>query len=71
MEQQPTLHDDEVIDRHTLAGLAILAQANNHSIIQEINIALSAYVADHLPQTLDNKVINPIQAQRLREGFRS
>lgn len=71
VEQHFTLHDNEVIDRHTLAGLALLAQANNHSIIEEINIALSAYVADHLPQCLDDKVINSIQAQTLKEGFGS
>ena len=47
---------DEVIDRNILVGLAILAQANGHSVIEEMNIGLSAYATEHLPRVLDEDV---------------
>lgn len=52
MRQQWTLCDDEVIDRNLLAGLAILANANSRSVVDELNIALSSYVMENLPQKL-------------------
>ena len=52
MRQQWTLCDDEVIDRNLLAGLAILAKTNNRSVVDELNIALSSYVMENLPQRL-------------------
>ena len=53
LEPQRISDSDEVIDRNILIGLAILARANGHSVIEEINIGLSAYVAEHLPRVLD------------------
>jgi hypothetical protein len=42
MKQQWALCNDEVIDRNLLAGLAILANANSRSVVDELNIALSS-----------------------------
>jgi hypothetical protein len=52
MKQQWALCNDEVIDRNLLAGLAILANANSRSVVDELNIALSSYVMENLPQRL-------------------
>ena len=52
MKQQWALCDGEVIDRNLLAGLAILAKANSRSVVDELNIALSSYVMENLPQKL-------------------
>ena len=56
LERQQIQGSDEVIDRNILVGLAILAQANGHSVVQEMNIALSGYVENNLPQVLDEDV---------------
>ena len=53
MKHEQAQCNDEVIDRNILVGLAILAQTNGHSVIEEMNIALSGYVTEHLSQTLD------------------
>ena len=60
MRQQWTLCDDEVIDRNLLAGLAILANANSRSVVDELNIALSSYVMENLPQKLCENDFSPI-----------
>ena len=56
LERQQRQASDEVIDRNILVGLAILAQANGHSVVEEMNIALSGYVEDNLPRVLDEDV---------------
>ncbi len=48
-ENSQVFCDDEIIDRNVLLGLALLAKANGHSIVEELNIALSSYVSEHLP----------------------
>ena len=56
LEHQQIQGSDEVIDRNILVGLAILAQANGHSVVQEMNIALSGYVEHNLSRVLDEDV---------------
>jgi len=56
LERQQIQGNDEVIDRNLLIGLAILGEANGHSVIEEMNIALSAYVENNLSQKLDEGV---------------
>jgi len=55
VEYQQTQYEDEVLDRNLLVGLAILAKANGHSVTEELNTAVSAYVMEHLPQRLNEE----------------
>jgi hypothetical protein len=48
-ENQQAFCGDEIIDRNVLLGLALVAKANGHSIVEELNIALSSYVSENLP----------------------
>ncbi len=70
MKQQWTLCDDEVIDRNPLAGLAILAKSNSRSVVDELNIALSSYVMENLPQRLKDD-FGPTQVQNVEEPLLS
>jgi hypothetical protein len=56
LERQQIRGNDEVIDRNVLIGLAILAQENGHSVTEEMNIALSAYVENNFSQKLEEGV---------------
>ncbi len=71
MKQQWTLCDDEVIDRNLLAGLAILAKANSRSVVDELNIALSSYVMENLPQRLCENDFSPAQVRDVEEPLLS
>jgi hypothetical protein len=71
MRQQWALRDDEVIDRNLLAGLAILAKANSRSVVDELNIALSSYVMENLPQRLCGDNFSPEQARDVEEPLLS
>jgi hypothetical protein len=71
MRQQWALRDDEVIDRNLLAGLAILAKANSRSVVDELNIALSSYVMENLPQRLCGDNFSPAQARDVEEPLLS
>ena len=62
MEREQTQCNDEVIDRNILIGVAILAQTNGHSVIEEMNIALSDYVTEHLSQKLDENDAASVRA---------
>jgi hypothetical protein len=57
-----------VLDRSLLVGLAILAQTNGHSVIEEMNIALSSYVMQRLPQKLDEKGATSVPAHSYTEN---
>lgn len=52
MEQRWTLHGSEVIDPTLLQGLAILSKANGRSVVEELNNAVSVYLAQELPLKL-------------------
>ena len=71
MREQWTLCDDEVIDRNLLAGLAILAKANSRSVVDELNIALSSYVMENLPQRLCEDDFGPTQVRDVEEPLLS
>ena len=45
-------HDDDVIDHNLLRALAVLAQVNGRSVVQELNHAVSSYVEQNLPAKL-------------------
>jgi hypothetical protein len=71
MREQWTLCDDEVIDRNLLTGLAILAKANSRSVVDELNIALSSYVMENLPQRLCENDFDSTQVQNVEEPLLS
>lgn len=52
------LQSGEVIDHNLLQGLAILARANERSIVEELNIAVSSYVQENLPLKLGEDGLN-------------
>ena len=68
MEHEQAQCNDEVIDRNILVGLAILAQTNGHSVIEEMNIALSVYVTEHLLQNLDENNATSVHAHAYAEN---
>ncbi len=68
MEDRQTQCNDEVLDRNLLVGLAILAQANGRSVAEELNAALSSYVMERLPQTLDETEIAFVHAHSHTEN---
>jgi len=55
MEDQQTLCGNEVLNKNLLVGLAIVAKTNNHSILEELNLALSSYVMEHLPEKVGDE----------------
>ena len=71
MREQWTLCGDEVIDRNLLTGLAILAKANSRSVVDELNIALSSYVMEKLPQRLCEDDFGPTQVRDVKEPLLS
>ena len=68
MEREQTQCNDDVINRNILVGLAILAQTNGHSVTEEMNIALSSYVTEHLSQNLDENDATSVQAHAYAEN---
>jgi len=63
MEDQQTLCGSEVINKNLLVGLAIVAKTNNHSILEELNLALYSYVTEHLPEKVDDEHLASVALQ--------
>lgn len=68
MEQQQPECNNEVLDRNLLVGLALLAKADGRSVAEELNAAVSSYVMDRLPQTLDENDTAPVHAHAHTEN---
>lgn len=58
MDYRWALQNGEIIDHNLLQGLAILARANERSIVEELNIAVSSYVKENLPLKLGEDGLN-------------
>jgi hypothetical protein len=43
---------DEIIEARMLASLALIAEANDRSLIEELNLAVQAYVLEQMPRRL-------------------
>jgi len=43
---------DEIIEARMLASLALIAEANDRSLVEELNLAVQAYVQQQLPHSL-------------------
>ena len=68
MDHRWALHEGEIIDHNLLQGLAILAKANGHSIIDELNIAVSSYVHENLPLKLGEDGLALLLAEMREES---
>ncbi len=44
---------DEIIEARMLVSLALIAEANDRSLVEELNLAVEAYVRDQLPLCSD------------------
>jgi hypothetical protein len=51
---------DEIIEARMLAGLALIAEANDRSLIEELNLAVQAYVLEQMPQRLGASTVGAI-----------
>lgn len=40
---------DEIIEARMLVSLALIAEANDRSLVEELNLAVQAYVREQLP----------------------
>jgi hypothetical protein len=40
---------DEIIEARMLASLALIAEANDRSLVEELNLAVQAYIREQLP----------------------
>jgi hypothetical protein len=45
---------DEIIEARMLVSLALIAEANDRSLVEELNLAVQAYVRDQLPLSSDS-----------------
>lgn len=43
---------DEIIEARMLASLALIAEANERSLVEELNLAVRAYVLERMPRAL-------------------
>jgi hypothetical protein len=44
---------DEIIEARMLVSLALIAEANDRSLVEELNLAVQAYVREQLPLCSD------------------
>ncbi len=55
---------DEIIEARMLASLALIAEANDRSLVQELNLAVKAYVHDNLPVRSSQRMGDAVGAVR-------
>ena len=41
---------DEIIEARMLASLALIAEANERSLVEELNLAVQAYILERMPR---------------------
>ncbi len=56
---------DEIIDASMLVRLALIAEANDRSLVEELNLAVQAYVQEQLPLCSDARSSAAVGAGRL------
>ena len=56
---------DEIIEARMLASLALIAEANDRSLVEELNLAVQAYVLEQMPRRLGT---NPVSAIGVGQG---
>lgn len=67
MEHRWAPNGSEVIDPTLLQGLAILSKATGRSVVEELNNAVSAYLAQELPLKLGEDGLALLVGE-MREG---
>ncbi len=68
MDHRWALQNGEIINHNLLQGLAILARANERSIVEELNIAVSSYVQENLPLKLGEDGLALLLAEMREES---
>jgi hypothetical protein len=56
---------DEIIEARMLISLALIAEANDRSLVEELNLAVQAYVRDQLPLQSDSNAGAAVGAGRV------
>jgi hypothetical protein len=59
---------DEIIETRMLASLALIAEANDRSLVEELNLAVQAYVHEHLPLRAQEQACEALTASRVQAG---
>jgi hypothetical protein len=61
---------DEIIEARMLASLALIAEANERSLVEELNLAVRAYVLERMPRALDAARADAVSVEPrdVREG---
>jgi hypothetical protein len=50
-------HCDDVIDQTMLRNLAVIAAANNRSVVAELNVAVGTYVLNQIAQRGEDRLV--------------
>ncbi len=53
---------DEIIEARMLASLALIAEANERSLVEELNLAVQAYVHERMPRALGATQVDAVSA---------
>ena len=56
---------DEIIDARMLVSLALIAEANDRSLVEELNLAVQAYVREQLPLCANGRSASVVAAGRV------
>jgi hypothetical protein len=51
---------DEIIEARMLASLALIAEANDRSLVEELNLAVQAYVLEQMPRRLGTSHVGAV-----------
>ena len=59
---------DEIIEARMLASLALIAEANDRSLVEELNLAVQAYVLEQMPRRLGTSRVGVVQVETLEHS---
>lgn|GEM_PF-4314375 len=59
---------DEIIEARMLASLALIAEANDRSLVEELNLAVQAYVLEQMPRRLGTSRVGAVHAETLEHS---
>jgi hypothetical protein len=60
--------DDKVIDTAMLESLALIAAANERSLVEELNLAVQAYVHEQMPSSCETGYPQQSYAKSVQPG---
>jgi hypothetical protein len=59
---------DEIIEARMLASLALIAEANDRSLVEELNLAVQAYVLEQMPRRFGTSRVGAVHAETLEHS---